>query len=79
LEVLLPPKHFKINVIEAMLHTWFEAALNIRVISLSPYAIGRYQETYLATIGLDISEFVNKKKKLTAFHSQLMSFVMSLS
>ena len=66
------PTIFRINIIEAMVHTWFQSALNIPVISISPSKMGRYQQSYLASLGILDSQLTNKKKLTAEFLSYVV-------
>ena len=63
----LVPGIFKINVIEAMVHTWFQSALNVQVVSISPSKMGAYQQRYMESQGLVTSQMTTKKKISAAF------------
>jgi hypothetical protein len=66
------PGIFKINVIEAMVHTWFQSALNVQVVSISPSKMGAYQQRYMENQGLITSQMNNKKKISAAFLSYVV-------
>ena len=66
------PTIFKINVIEAMVHTWFQSALNVQAVSLSPSKMGRYQQCYMEAQGLITSQMTNKKKITAGFLSYIV-------